>query len=291
MMSSFHHRAVILPRYRNRRLRYLGFAVLVLSGCLLCAASSAPRNALLLNAKTIEVLANVSYIEKMEERGYTSKPELGQILAAVAHSRLYARYRAASAEKADIIIKFDEDRFQQKISLSALDPEDNGVLYKESRDLVALGNDVNRLVEHFLSTVDQWELAAKQWELEANLPRKWRYIRPCVGVLSRPDCPKAEIWWEGDYLYKKSENGRLFCQTEPSGKEWTGSCTHHWWFSVEGRSQSCTVVAKEIIELVTLDRITGRSQMIDLSPTTRTPFSCPIPSAGFEEFTVVPDTQ
>ena len=188
MMSSFHHRAVILPRYRNRRLRYLGFAILVLSGCLLCAASSAPQNALLLNAKTIEVLANVSYIEKMEERGYTSKPELDQILAAVAHSRLYARYRAASAEKADIIIKFDEDRFQQKISLSALDPEDNGILYKESRDLVVLGNDVNRLVEHFLSTIERWkveaqqrELKAQQRKLEANLPRKWRYTHPCMG--------------------------------------------------------------------------------------------------------------
>ena len=112
-----------------------------------------------------------------------------------------------------------------------------------------------------------------------------------------PDCLKVEIWWEGDYLYKQvgkktsPELETIFCQSQPGGKEWKGTCTHHWQFSVEGRPQQCTAVATEIIELVTLDRITGRSQLIDLSPTTRTPFSCPIPRAGFEEFTAVPDTQ
>ena len=127
-----------------------------------------------------------------------------------------------------IIIKIDEDRSFEKITLNVLNPEDNSPLYTESRDLVATENDVKRLVEHFLRLVEQQKLAA-------NLPRTWHRPRICTGLLDHPNCPpdvKIEIWADGDHLYERSANDANTKATtcnallKKDGEGWSGTCTY-----------------------------------------------------------------
>jgi hypothetical protein len=74
----------------------------------------------------------------------------------------------------DIIIKFHKDVFlldQETISLTVFDAESNSIIYSEERKLVDEGNDVDRLVVHFLAKV-KVERATRTAELAAELEKE-----------------------------------------------------------------------------------------------------------------------
>jgi hypothetical protein len=60
-----------------------------------------------------------------------------------------------------LIFRLDDDELSDRVTLDVLNPDDNSVVYTESRDRVAVDNDVKRLIQHFLSAVDDAREAEK----------------------------------------------------------------------------------------------------------------------------------
>jgi hypothetical protein len=112
---------------------------------------------LLATAKTVSVLTDVIW---NKTRPFNSKVELGRLDTYINRTALNRRYPKYS-EEPDIILKLHEDVSildSETISLTAFDPEDNGVIWTEERPVVDLGNDVSKLIAHFLKAVDDEKL-------------------------------------------------------------------------------------------------------------------------------------
>lgn len=133
---------------------------------LFCALSAAARQLneprLVLDARKCQVVVYTEW--NRNDAGFSQKAEVAEVFAAVTSSGLYRNYTGTSAAHADLILKIDDDALWGHVTLDVLNPDDNSVVYHESRDRVAVDNDVKRLVEHFLHAVDE----ARESDDEAN---------------------------------------------------------------------------------------------------------------------------
>lgn len=79
----------------------------------------------------------------------------------------------------DIIIKFHKDVVligQETVSLTVFDAESNDIIYSEERKLIDEGNDVDRLVSHFLAKV-KTERVARAAELATELEKEKSLVK------------------------------------------------------------------------------------------------------------------
>jgi len=104
---------------------------------------------LLGTARTVLIKSDVVY---HKDRKFNSAPIPYSYIYQAGLLRLFHQV----GSNPDIIIKFHKDVFvieYETISITVYNAEDNSVLYSEERQLVDEENDVNRLVDHFLSKV------------------------------------------------------------------------------------------------------------------------------------------
>ncbi len=127
--------------------------VLLIASLLAATSTEAANKDLLGTAKTVVVLWDVEW---NKQRTFNSSAELRSMRVAIENTPLYAYFRPLQ-KGSDIVLKFHEDQTfidRETISLTVYDPDDNGTIYSESRPLIAVDNDIDRLVSHFLSAVD-----------------------------------------------------------------------------------------------------------------------------------------
>jgi hypothetical protein len=132
----------------------------VLALTLITSAQQLDKAPLVLKARKCEIVVNVQW--NRHDTSFPQKAEFSKVFAAVDGSGLLNRYTETSADHADLIFKLDDDALLDRITLEVLNPDDNSAVYSESRDRVALSNDVKRLIEHFLSAVDDARTAEKE---------------------------------------------------------------------------------------------------------------------------------
>jgi hypothetical protein len=107
---------------------------------------------LVVKATKCQVVVNVQW--NRHDTNFPQKAEFAEVFATVDSSGLYRRYKGTSADHADLIFKLDDDALLDRITLEVLNPDDNSAVYFETRDRVAVANDVKRLIAHFLAAVD-----------------------------------------------------------------------------------------------------------------------------------------
>jgi hypothetical protein len=140
-------------------MRYILALIFVSISC--CFASHAaaqqsdrPLNERLTSATTACTIVRVYYPKS--DKKFDIDGETVLVGAAMRRAGFRDRYTEATGsrcDKADIIVRVEENRLLERISMEVLNPDDNSVLWTESRDLVDLDNDVNRLTMHFLQAV------------------------------------------------------------------------------------------------------------------------------------------
>jgi len=131
---------------------FLFFSALPLSK-MVAAQAKQSLDSQIVNAKTAFLTAEILHA-KDDKQPFTS--ELNTIGNIANETKIWAVYKPATAEKADIIMKIEEDRTfgaAWTLTLHVYDPEDNRELYTEKRDYVELTNDIHRLMNHLLNAV------------------------------------------------------------------------------------------------------------------------------------------
>jgi len=126
-------------------------AVLYLT--LVVSAQQLDEAQFVLKARKCEIVVNVQW--NRHDTNFPQKSEFSKVFAAVDGSGLRNRYTQTSADHADLIFKLDDDALLDRITLEVLNPDDNSAVYFETRDRVAVENDVKRLIAHFLAAVDR----------------------------------------------------------------------------------------------------------------------------------------
>jgi hypothetical protein len=142
--------------------RHLGICIAVFAtlGTSVCAQNTQ----LLGTARTLVLKSDVIY---HKDRKADSKPVP---FSYIYEAGLLKKFREVSSSP-DIIIRTHKDVFiigEEKVSLTAFDPEDNSVIYTEERNLLDEENDVNKLVAHLLARVTTERKAIAQVAAEAK---------------------------------------------------------------------------------------------------------------------------
>ena len=259
---------------------------------------------LVLKARTCEVVAKVEW--NRHNANFREAQELSLVWRAVDSSGIYAHCKAARAEKADLILTLDDDLIFDRITLQVHNPDDNSVVYEESRDRIAVENDVRRLILHYLNAEDEarraedtqqefWATLEQEkrteQELANQLPRYWQST--CLPNVENCKPQSYEVWISGDTLYEKSDNTlpsvvvATSCTTRRNGRQWLGSCTYSWTWTTPPKT-TCKVETSEQVTDVTLSRVAGVSQAIDYSPLKATPPSCPVAGTEYHDFAYTP---
>ena len=135
---------------------------IVVTLLLTTGVARAQNGSRLVTARTVAVVAEVEYL-RVDKAKYDNQAEVNRILRIVDDSGLFktsafpqAPYRATVADKADIIVKISERvALPQTVSITVRDADTNEELFREQRDMVALSNDIKRLVKHFLTSVEE----------------------------------------------------------------------------------------------------------------------------------------
>jgi hypothetical protein len=242
--------------------RLLAFLTVLILSVLPITTAKAENQRLLATAKTVNVLTDVIW---NKSRSFNSTLELSRLDGYLNRTPLNRRYPKFS-EQPDIILKLHEDVSileAETISLTAFDPEDNGILWTEERPVVDVGNDVARLIAHFLKAVEDEKLLleneaerrdqnAKRADADAARARE----QAAQSALSTRNAREAEeaitwrvvgstsatmyrVWVKDEHLYETSDsrNGNLIGSTHcdtvrgavstigPSGI-YAGTCTY-----------------------------------------------------------------
>lgn len=147
------------PHFNLSSMMRLAIVVTLL---LTTGVARAQNGSRLVTARTVAVVAEVEYL-RVDKAKYDNQAEVNRILSIVDDSGLFkttafpqAPYRATVADKADIIVKISERvALPQTVSITVRDADTNEELFREQRDMVALSNDIKRLVKHFLTSVEE----------------------------------------------------------------------------------------------------------------------------------------
>jgi hypothetical protein len=124
-----------------------------------------------------------------------------------------------------------------------------------------------------------------------QLPLDWQAV--CSAEAKNCEPPVVHVWIAGDTLYETSENegttivARTSCTAKHTGEEWTGSCEYKWTWK-QSPETVCKVETSERITEISLLRIAGVSQKVDLTPLNATPGHCPIAGSGNIDFEYIP---
>ena len=281
---------------------------------LLALPAKAQNKQLLAAAKSVDALYDVTW--SRDDKTFKADPVLARLNIEVRETQLFHAF-ASGDSSADIILKLREDLIAPAfphLFLEVLDPDDNRVLFSESRDVVDEDNDVKRLIAHFLAEVSaqQSVLASEKdaLKLEALLSEKQTW--------SSPDSHTIQIWMNGDHFYESADqstttNGvRLTlgtrCDTSlvnPAdlGKLdrppdttplFYGSCTYTYkWANASNDVLpgveptillNCTVTTAEMVTSLSAGKVEGFSKKVDYAPIKRTPPVCPVASGVWTEF-------
>jgi hypothetical protein len=289
---------------------------LLVTVCLLISSNSSSQNMTdagrptLLRAKTIQVLTSTEW-----NKNHTFNPNVEgkRVFAAIDATPLFRHFRATDATHADLIIKIDDDEMLDRVTFDVLDPEDNSIIYTESRARVAIDNDIRRLVQHFLEAVEttrsrdaelreqarRVELQRKQLQtLAASLQRDWESV--CAPDSKGCTPTPNQVWIDGNSLFELADyqpSGAsdqhpmipkrmvVNCKTEKAedALEWSGTCVYNMTWS---NGATCSVTTSERITSVSITRVDGVSQRIGWAPVKDG--KCPIAAALFRDFSLVP---
>jgi len=156
-------------------------AVLYLT--LVVSAQQLDEAQFVLKARKCEIVVNVQW--NRHDTNFPQKSEFSKVFAAVDGSGLRNRYTQTSADHADLIFKLDDDALLDRITLEVLNPDDNSAVYFETRDRVAVENDVKRLIAHFLAAVDSARDMAKATD-EPSLQEQTGKKAPSVSAMNDP---------------------------------------------------------------------------------------------------------
>jgi hypothetical protein len=242
--------------------RLLAFLTVLILSVLPITTAKAENQRLLATAKTVNVLADVIW---NKSRSFNSTLELSRLDGYLNRTPLNKKYPKFS-EQPDIILKLHEDVSileAETISLTVFDPEDNGILWTEERPVVDLGNDVARLIAHFLKAVEGEKLlleneaerrdqdarrveaetarAREQEAQSAILARNARVAEEAITwrVVGNTSATTYRVWVKDEHLYETSDGrngnviGSTHCDTVrgavskigPSGI-YAGTCTY-----------------------------------------------------------------
>jgi hypothetical protein len=138
---------------------------------LLASFARGQNDTRLLTAQTVAVVASVEYL-RVDNAKYDNQKEVNRIIGLVEDAGLFrtprfphAPYRATTGDKADILITIEESvALPRTVSIVVRDPDTNDELFREKRDLVELGNDIKRLIKHFLTHVEETKAESERAE-------------------------------------------------------------------------------------------------------------------------------
>lgn len=217
-----------------------------------------------------------------------------------------------SCERADLVVKTDYDVFSDAtVTLTVIDAESGDNVFWEKRSISDLSSDVTRMAMHFqnmrseaiaeeVAVAAAQEAMAKQKAFLAHLPKHWRYVRNCDSGSTCPEGTPVDVWVNEGVLRESSTQmlkDSIKLETNCTVKEgadeygpWTGLCNYHFVWP-DWRGLDCTVQTGETITTISAQKISGRSERVDFSPTQRTPRDCPMPADESRDFTLVPDKE
>jgi hypothetical protein len=223
----------------------------------------------------------------------------------------------SACERAELIVKINYDSVSETVTLAVTDAESGDRVFREERSVSDLSSDVSRMATHFQSmrsdalrdqilAAEEAKAKAKREAFFVNLPKHWRFVKPCDTTTASP-CPEGsaiDVWIRGGFLYEVSsttntlnEGGSIkrevTCTVERGKNEvtpWAGECIYALFWN-NATAPTCTVKTSETITSITANLIAGRSQKVDYAPLRQTPPTCPVAASDNQDFSLTPDKE